>query len=163
MNNGLAELIKNSRIKNNLTQRELSRKINVDNATISRIENGSIKKPSFEILLKLSNELNIKFFELCEISGYETNEILRVIGATVKEYNELILLPILADIKLKEYISEDGINDYIDIVKVLNGYKDNKLSKEEAVMLIYACRPINLIDEIVFKSDSGDIIIENSF
>lgn len=79
MNNELAKLIKTSRIKNQLSQRELAKKMKVSNTIISRIESGMVKKPSLEIIIKLSNELKIEFHNLAKISGYSNDEIFPIV------------------------------------------------------------------------------------
>lgn len=52
------------------TIRELSERSGVSAAYISQIENGSRGIPSPEVLMKLSEGLNIPYEELMEIAGY---------------------------------------------------------------------------------------------
>lgn len=92
MSNKLAELIKNKREAKKLSQRELAKKIHVDNATISKIENGITKKPSIDIIMKLSNELEISTEKLFDLSGYNFKETFKskTLGDFERVANELI-------------------------------------------------------------------------
>mgnify|MGYP004589792045 CR=1 FL=1 len=69
--NKLNDYIKEKREQLGISQRELARRIKIDNSTISYIETGRIKKPSISILVKISEELNLNIFELILMSCYE--------------------------------------------------------------------------------------------
>lgn len=166
MNIELCELIKNKRMSKELSQRELAKKINIDNATISRIENGTIKKPTIDILIKLSSELEINFSELLNLTGYNQDEIIKFMSMNIrqKEYNREFIIDNIDDEKLEEYLIQDGKTDYIDIIKVLNGYKSGKLTVKETIILIHSCIPIEDIeDNVIYRSEKGDIVLERPF
>lgn len=122
----LSETIKSERKKLGLSQRELAKKINVDNALISRIENGSIIQPNYLILLKLSIELKINIVDLLLLSNYEMEDIVllqnieqfQIMGGVTKE-------------KKEKYIENGEVN----FSKVINDYKLNKLDEYEAIGL----------------------------
>lgn len=162
--NTLAELIKYNRQKKQISQRELAKRIKIDNATISRIENGAVKKPSIDILIKLSNELDINFTKLLNLCEYNTNEIIKFMDIKPKAYKTEFLLNNIDCEKTQEYLVRDEDFEYIDIIKVLNGYKKGKLTDKEAVTLIHSCIPIVDNEEnVIYQSEKGDIILEFPF
>lgn len=73
--NLLATIIKESRIKKGISQRELSRRSGVDNKTIAKIELGERKKPTIVTLLKMSVILDLNIYEVLTIAGYSNEEI----------------------------------------------------------------------------------------
>lgn len=75
MDNDLSKLLKNARFKLNLSQRDLSLISGVDYSYIAKIENGTRKKPSLNVLLKFSKSLNISFLVLVKSAGYSKQEI----------------------------------------------------------------------------------------
>ncbi len=89
-NKTLSEIIKNARIKKDISQRELSRQTGIDNNTIAKIENGSRKKPNALSLKKLAFVLNLELSELLVLSGYTKNDIDLILE---KDLNEIVVLP----------------------------------------------------------------------
>lgn len=73
--NLLATIIKESRIKKGISQRELSRRSGVDNKTIAKIELGERKKPTIVTLLKISVILDLNIYEILTVAGYSNKEI----------------------------------------------------------------------------------------
>lgn len=71
----LGEIIKDRRESINLSQREVARKVNIDNSGLAKIEKGERKKPSVLILKKLSIILAIDLEFLMKKAGYEQSEI----------------------------------------------------------------------------------------
>lgn len=71
----LAEAISTSRKKIGITQRELSRRTNIDNNTIAKIEKGERKKPNVLSLKKLAFALDIDSDKLLKLAGYTKEEI----------------------------------------------------------------------------------------
>ena len=71
----LATIIKESRIKKGISQRELSRRSGVDNKTIAKIELGERKKPTIVTLLKISVILDLNIYEVLTVAGYSNEEI----------------------------------------------------------------------------------------
>lgn len=76
MNYNLANVLRNERMKLNISQSELARRIGVDRTTILKIENGERKKPTIDTLIRLSKGLNINLSLLLELSGYTSRNIL---------------------------------------------------------------------------------------
>lgn len=71
----LSTLIKTAREKKGISQRELSRRAGINNAEISRIENGKRVKPNLFVLNGLSRELKINFIDLMKKANYSKDEI----------------------------------------------------------------------------------------
>lgn len=161
MSNKLAELIKIKREAKKLSQRELAKKINVDNATISKIENGITKKPSIDIIMKLSNELEISTEKLFDLSGYNFKEMFKSITSKpLKYFDKGKILNYVNKEKLDICISKDENFEYIDINKILKNYKIGKLNKKETIALITFCQTIELDNKITYLSENNDIDIE---
>lgn len=70
----LGEVIVEYRNKNNISQNELAKRINVPNSTILRLENGHMTNPTLRILIALSEELEITIDEL--IFGKRRDDVL---------------------------------------------------------------------------------------
>ncbi len=69
--NVLKNLIENGRRIKKISQRELSRKIGISHVSVNDLEKGRIQKPSIEILINISEELDISINELLKAAGYE--------------------------------------------------------------------------------------------
>lgn len=76
MNYNLANVLRNERIKLNISQSELARRVGIDRTTILKIENGERQKPTIDTLVRLSKGLNINLSLLLELSGYISKNIL---------------------------------------------------------------------------------------
>ena len=76
MNYNLANVLRNERMKLNISQSELARRVGVDRTTILKIENGERQKPTIDTLIRLSKGLNINLSLLLELSGYTSKNIL---------------------------------------------------------------------------------------
>lgn len=76
MNYNLANVLRNERMKLNISQSELARRLGVDRTTILKIENGERQKPTIDTLVRLSKGLNINLSLLLELSGYTSKNIL---------------------------------------------------------------------------------------
>lgn len=68
--NALKNLIVAGRELKNVSQRELARRIGISNTTINDLERGNIQKPGVEILINISEELEISINMLLKAAGY---------------------------------------------------------------------------------------------
>ena len=156
MKNKLGNLIKEKREKKGISKIELAKKIDINKSSMYRIENGEFKKPSIEILLSLSNELDIPFDKLLLLAGYEVTKYKKIfiklffVNDIVIELNDKIYDKVISVI--------DG-NEIIDIEKVLNCYKNNEIDLQTTIKLINNCNPIDLNDNIIYQTENGNIII----
>ncbi len=100
-NKTLANIVKNSREKLGISQRELSRRTGIDNNTISNIEKGQRKKPNILSLRKLSFALKLNLEELMKLSNYSMQDI------EVSLNNNTILNKNLDSDKLKDIINSN--------------------------------------------------------
>lgn len=137
-NINLSDYLKDVRIKNNLSQRELARRAGVDNAMISRIEKGTIKKPSYKILKQISEVLNINIIELLKIAKYNNKE-LQALGL-ISEYWGIKGINIMED-----YLLDNNNNYDIDLIKVFEGYKKGKMKIDELFGLISVRTGVDLV------------------
>lgn len=74
-NKSLGEIIKEKREAVGLSQRQVARKLKIDNSGLAKIERGDRKKPSILILKKLSMMLGIDLAFLMKKAGYDETEI----------------------------------------------------------------------------------------
>lgn len=165
MENGLGNYIKNERIKKNISIRELEKNTDITRANLSRIENGLIKKPNIDTLLKIGKALNLSIKKLGELANYNENEIKQKIIKNyfdrVNLFNEQILLSNLGDIESYEkYMFKYKDITYIDVKKVLNGYKNKELNEKETIVLITASQIDYNDDKITYPSKNQDIKID---
>jgi transcriptional regulator with XRE-family HTH domain len=65
----LGESLKRARKNINLTLRQVEDSLDISNAYLSQLENNKIKKPSADVLYKLSNLYRIDLSELLKASG----------------------------------------------------------------------------------------------
>lgn len=119
----LCEIIKESRENKNISQRELARRLNVNNAVIARIENGETKKPSFQLLNGLSKELKIGLYNLLRLANYTEEEIDNLGYIELMQFRGVKDKQIVEDYMLYNY---DGEEEF-DIIKILQAYKNNKI------------------------------------
>lgn len=128
--NNLSDLIKEKRNKLNISQRELAKKINVDNSLISRIESGEVQKPNLFILFNLSETLDISIVKLLKACNYE--------GFDVELLNNLQDFEFLGSSE-KLYKRYCNSKNEIDLNKVVDDYKQNKIGELEAFSIFYKC------------------------
>lgn len=142
----VGEYIKFNREKKNISIRELARRIHVDNSGLAKIEKGKVKKPDALILRKISDELNLNEIILYQLAGYEPMELLDmgIMALYIKDYIEM-----KGAKKLERYFSksEDG-EQIIDIIKVLQAYRDKKINEAETIGLLM-CRIPYPIDKCI--------------
>ncbi len=75
----LGIILRNARIKMNLTLEALSKLTNISIAELSNLENGNIKEPSSVFLYRLSNVLNLDYNEMLKYrfeSYYRKKELI---------------------------------------------------------------------------------------
>lgn len=70
MSKELGSFLKTGRTNQGYTLREVEEKTGISNAYLSQLENGSINKPSPEILHKLSELYDISYARLMKIAGH---------------------------------------------------------------------------------------------
>ena len=71
----LASVVKDAREKLGISQRELSRRANMDCAEVSRIEAGKRQKPNVLYLKGIADTLNLSMAHLMKLAGYNDIEI----------------------------------------------------------------------------------------
>lgn len=71
--NNLGEKIRQLRKARGLTQEQLAEKLDIDNKHLSKIEKGS-HKPTYKLILKLAEVLQINIYDLAENAVSKKNE-----------------------------------------------------------------------------------------
>lgn len=73
--NNFGEIVKNARLKHNLSTRELAKLCSVSHTEISNIENGKRNRPSIFILKSFEIHLGLNFREMARLVGYRDRTI----------------------------------------------------------------------------------------
>lgn len=123
-----SDIIKDGREKLGISQRELARRINIDNSYISRIEKGQ-EKPSINFILKISKELNLDSIQLI-LMNYSQEEINSI--EAINPINDIFHF-INEDVKEKMKIKDENNNDRISLIKILEAYQNKELDIEETI------------------------------
>lgn len=142
MNNTIANIIIENREKLGISQRELAKKLNIDSAYMSRIEQGKIKKISIKLLIDISNKLKISFIDLL-FKSY-THEEIEALGV-FNNINEAFNF-VNDDIIEKVTIKDENNNQRISLFKTLNLYKNNELDIKNTIGLLCCLTNKNLFN-----------------
>lgn len=67
----LKTLIEDGRKVKHYSQRKLARRIGLSHSSINDLENERVQKPDIEILMKISEELDVSIKLLLKAAGYE--------------------------------------------------------------------------------------------
>ena len=86
----VADILKNRRLEQGLTLRELEEYSDVSRAEISKIERGERENINIRNLIKLCKCLEIDFIKLLEIAGYFDEEYARTYEVNVKKTTEKV-------------------------------------------------------------------------
>jgi HTH-type transcriptional regulator, competence development regulator len=121
--------LKEIRIKSGLSMRELSRRSGISHAYISQLESGKKDTPTPEVLMNLSNHLEINYMDLMKAAGY----VMVDEDFTEEEIEFLQQLddgvPILELLKLKPTIDEKEVTLpelelAVDVIRSLRNTKE---------------------------------------
>ncbi len=142
MENKIAKIIIKKRQELGISQRELARRLNIDSAYMSRIEQGKIKKISIKLLIDISDKLKIDFIDLLFMSySHEEIEILGIFHDLNEAYNF-----VSDEIVDKVVIIDENNNSRISLLKILELYKDNKLNTKNTIGLLSCLTNKNLFN-----------------
>ena len=113
---------------NNISAREMSRRLDIDIAYMSRIENRKVEKISVQLLNKICKEINLNFLEEL-LNMYDSQEI--------KQLNKFGSYDFIDEKIIKKYLIKDSNNNTrLSIIKTLNGYKNNEINENELIGLL---------------------------
>jgi len=154
MNKELGNYIKEKREKLNISQRELARRINIDNGTIAKIEKGLVRKPSFETLIKLNDKLNSndieEFDKLLKLAKYTNKELFDI--GYIQKY-----IGIAGSLYVDKYKFKYNDRNIIDIVSALKDYRNKHLNESEILGILSMCTGIDfrkyIPNEIIEKNN----------
>lgn len=129
MNYNLANVLRNERMKLNISQSELARRVGVDRTTILKIENGERQKPTIDTLIRLSKGLNINLSLLLELSGYTSRKIFKdsIEENKEKSLTEFVITikgDFITDVANKEEAFKNVINSIMEIFNSVGGISD---------------------------------------
>lgn len=141
----LGKVIAKAREKVGISQRELSRRANMDCAEISRIEAGKRQKPNVLYLKGIADTLNLSMVDLMKLAGYDDIEINWGQDLTdrrshadyqrqIKEYNKFYF-DVLEDIDNRRKVDfsvKGGIADLIDKLELAK-ISNKEISNDEVL------------------------------
>ena len=153
----LGKVIAEAREKVGISQRELSRRANMDCAEVSRIEAGKRQKPNVLYLKGIADTLNLSMVDLMKLAGYNDIEINCGQDFTdrrsTKDYQNQIqefrnfyfdVLSYIDDRRKVDFSIKGGIADLIDkleLAKISNKEISNDEILERLKELILMIRP----------------------
>lgn len=138
----LKDIIVNKRTEMKMSRRELARRINIDQAYLSRIEKGTIKKPSVIMLFKLCNQLKLNYWNILTTLYNEQEMDALSLSSNMNEICHLANDELIEKVLIKD----DFDNNRISIVKILELFKQDKLTLNETINLLSVLTNKFLID-----------------
>lgn len=153
----LGKVIAEAREKVGISQRELSRRANMDCAEVSRIEAGKRQKPNVLYLKGIADTLNLSMVDLMKLAGYNDIEINWGQDFTdrrspadyqrqIKEYDKFYfdVLEDIDDRRKVDFSVKGGIADLIDkleLAKISNKEISNDEVLERLKEIIVLIKP----------------------
>ena len=141
----LGKVIAEAREKVGISQRELSRRANMDCAEVSRIEAGKRQKPNVLYLKGIADTLNLSMVDLMKLAGYKDIEINRGQDFTdrrspadyqrqIKEYDKFYfdVLEDIDDRRKVDFSVKGGIADLIDKLELAK-ISNKEISNDEVL------------------------------
>lgn len=141
----LGKVIAEAREKVGISQRELSRRANMDCAEVSRIEAGKRQKPNVLYLKGIADTLNLSMVDLMKLAGYNDIEINLGQDFTdrrspvdyqrqIKEYDKFYfdVLEDIDDRRKVDFSVKGGIADLIDKLELAK-ISNNEISNDEVL------------------------------
>lgn len=141
----LGKVIADAREKVGISQRELSRRANIDPAEVSRIEAGKRLKPNILYLKGIADTLNLSMIDLMKLSGYNEIDInwgkdfinkrsTKDYQNQINEYNKFYfnVLQDIDDRRKIDFSVKGGIADLIDKLE-LSKISNKEISNEEVL------------------------------
>ena len=133
-------IIKEAREEMGLSQRELAKKAQIDNAEISRIESGKRQKPNIIVLKNIAEILDLSLVKLMKLSGYNETDInfgrdlddkrsLRDYKNIINDYQRFYY-DVLEDIS-KRRNNDFKANNIIEMLIEKISYQTKKISEDE--------------------------------
>lgn len=169
----LGKVIAEAREKAQISQRELSRRANMDCAEVSRIEAGKRQKPNVLYLKGIADTLNLSMVDLMKLAGYNDIEINWGQDFTdrrspadyqrqIKEYDKFYfdVLEDIDDRRKVDFSVKGGIADLIDkleLAKISNKEMSNDEVLDRLKEIIVLIKPnLEKFDKSKYPSfDSG--------
>lgn len=97
----IGEVIRVTRVANDITKKDLAQKSKVSNSYLHDIETNNKKNISYEILKKISTACNLSLSELLEINEYHDFLLEEKLKKTLQKNSELENLKIYQQLLLK--------------------------------------------------------------
>lgn len=125
----IGELIQDTRRSLNMTITQLSELSGVSRGTISRIENGEVKRPEFSSVRPLAMTLNIPFETLVDYYAEiekRAETLLSIFQTTVRQCEDIDLIRKVAT-KYLESLNEDSLDLTEKLYQQINSIEDNSI------------------------------------
>ncbi len=146
MSEGIGEKIKTHRLRKGVSQKKLAEMVGIHPVTLSRIEKGKLRNPSFEVVSNIASAL-----------GIEIEELISDIKTKVGDVDDLDRLPVYR-VPLINFVQAGEFHEYSDL-DYPNGWADEFVYCTEKGPHVFALKIKGSSMEPDFNE--GDIVVIN--
>ena len=126
----LGDYVKNRRIELKLNRVQLAERANISHTEIHRIENGVRQQPSYQVLCRLAEALEISKDEMLSIAGYNINDnasqIEDIYPGLKTEKQKEIANKIVSSLSRNSNLKDDDLDDLYRQVEMFLEYKSKR-------------------------------------
>ncbi|MBP5444720.1 MAG: helix-turn-helix domain-containing protein [Acholeplasmatales bacterium] len=126
----LGDYIKNKRVELQLNRVQLAKRADISHTEIHRIENGIRQQPSYQVLCRLADALEVPKEELLNIAGYEINDnasqIEDIYPGLKTEKQKEVANKIMSSLSRNSNLKDDDLDDLYRQVEMFLEYKSKR-------------------------------------
>lgn len=126
----LGDYIKNRRVELKLSRVQLAERADISHTEIHRIENGVRQQPSYQILCRLADALEVPKDELLSVAGYEISDnasrIEDIYPGLKTEKQKEVANRIMSSLSRNSNLKDDDLDDLYRQVEMFLEYKSKR-------------------------------------
>ncbi len=126
----LGVYIKNRRAELKLNRVQLAERANISHTEIHRIENGVRQQPSYQVLCRLADALEVPKDELLSVAGYEISEnssrIEDIYPGIRSDKQKEVANKIMSSLSRNSNLKDDDLDDLYRQVEMFLEYKSKR-------------------------------------
>lgn len=126
----LGVYIKNRRAELKLNRVQLAERANISHTEIHRIENGVRQQPSYQVLCRLADALEVPKDELLSVAGYEISDnasrIEDIYPGLKTEKQKEVANRIMSSLSRNSNLKDDDLDDLYRQVEMFLEYKSKR-------------------------------------
>lgn len=126
----LGDYIKNRRVELKLSRVQLAERADISHTEIHRIENGVRQQPSYQILCRLADALEVPKDELLSVAGYEIRDnvsrIEDIYPGLKTEKQKEVANRIMSSLSRNSNLKDDDLDDLYRQVEMFLEYKSKR-------------------------------------